>query len=271
MQRFNPDLVWLNGPVPMRLIPALGRRAVLVPYLHDFLHAPPRPWRIRGVWERIPVVLCASEAVARAAAEVGAPEDRLRVVWEPVERAQAAPEPDWAHASPVVGFVGRIEPRKGVLDLISAFRLLLERHADARLVVVGAAELDAPADYVTAVERALDELGDHAVRLGRVENATALMSWFDVLAVPSVEEPFGTVAAEALAAGTPVVATRSGGMEEYVRPGVDGELVPIGDPAALAVALEAVLARPRPTPSGERFAPELVADAVAAAFREALA
>ena len=45
--------------------------------------------------------------------------------------------------------------------------------------------------------------GDHSLFLGRVDNAAALMPWFDVLCVPSLVEPFGTVAAEALAAGTP--------------------------------------------------------------------
>ena len=68
------------------------------------------------------------------------------------------------------------------------------------------------------------------------------MPWFDVLCVPSLVEPFGTVAAEALAAGTPAVVTDSGGMPEYVTPGRNGEVVPPGAPEQLADALERVLA-----------------------------
>ena len=69
------------------------------------------------------------------------------------------------------------------------------------------------------------------------------MSWFDVLCVPSRVEPFGTVAAEALAAGTPAVVTDSGGMPEYVTPGRSGAVVEAGRPDALAAALEEVLGR----------------------------
>jgi glycosyltransferase involved in cell wall biosynthesis len=77
---------------------------------------------------------------------------------------------------------------------------------------------------------------------GPVEDARGLMAWFDVLCVPSRAEPFGTVAAEALAAGTPAVVTDSGGMGEYVTPGRSGYVVPVGDPERLADALEHALA-----------------------------
>ena len=63
------------------------------------------------------------------------------------------------------------------------------------------------------------------------------MSAFDVLAVPSIEEPLGLVALESLAAGTPVVASRTGGLPEIVRPGENGILVPPKDPKMLAQAI----------------------------------
>lgn len=264
-RRLRADLVWLNGVVTFRAVPAL--RGPFVPYLHDLLENTPRPWRSRRFWDRTPRVLCASGAVAEHARRAGAPADRLRVVWAPVERPERAPRPDWAGDGPVVGYVGRIEPRKGTLDLVRAMASVPR----AKLVVVGEPELGAPAGYAREVREAAAALGDRVLFAGRVENAPALMGWFDVLAVPSRKEPFGTVAAEALAAGTPVVATRSGGMAEYVRPGPDGELVEPGDPAALARALEAVLARGGTTEGDRRFEPDAVADAVAAAFREAIA
>ena len=99
LDRFGPDLVWLNGVVTLRAAPALGRAPLFVPYLHDLLENAPRPWRSRGFWSRTPVVMCASEAVARHAQAAGAPADRLRVVWAPVERPEPAPQPK-AEAAP---------------------------------------------------------------------------------------------------------------------------------------------------------------------------
>jgi D-inositol-3-phosphate glycosyltransferase len=76
-----------------------------------------------------------------------------------------------------------------------------------------------------------------------VDDAAGLMRRFDVLVAPSHQEPFGTVLAEAMAVGTPVVATRVGGMAEVVQDGVTGRLVEPGDPVALAEAVREVLSR----------------------------
>ena len=94
------------------------------------------------------------------------------------------------------------------------------------------------------------------------------MRHLDVLVVPSREEPFGTVLAEAMAVGTPVVATRVGGLPEVVEDGETGVLVEPGDPAALAAGVLEVLDRraemgaaarvrrsasaPTPTPSASK-------------------
>ena len=262
----SADLVWLNGLVAQRLAPALGDRP-LAPYVHDFPAFTPRPWRSERFWRRTPVVLCNSQAVAERAASLGAPAERLRVVHAPVDAPAPAPRPDWADGTPVVGFAGRIEPRKGVLDLVRA-----AREVDARFVIAGADDFGTEAGYVRAVR---DEAGENVSFLGRVEDAAGLMEWFDVLALPSHEEPFGLAAAEALAAGTPVVASRCGGPEEFIVSGVNGELVPVGDPPALAAALRATLTRApamaaAARESAARFATARVAADVAEAFREAL-
>jgi glycosyltransferase involved in cell wall biosynthesis len=120
------------------------------------------------------------------------------------------------------------------------------------------------------------EAGERTIFTGPVADARALMSWFDVLALPSHREAFGMVAVEALAAGTPVVAARGGGTEEFVVPGRNGDLVAPGDVDALAEAIRRVLPR---APSmadaaregAERFRTQAVAANVARALREALA
>ena len=68
------------------------------------------------------------------------------------------------------------------------------------------------------------------------------MRHLDVLVLPSYQEPFGTVLAEAMAVGTPVVATRVGGLPEVVDDGVTGRLVAPGRPGRLAAAVLEVLA-----------------------------
>jgi glycosyltransferase involved in cell wall biosynthesis len=255
------DLVVLNGVVTQRLAPAMAV-TTLVPYIHELIESRPRAWGTQRYWRAAPVVLCACHAVEERCRALGAPGARLRTVYAPVEAVSAAARPAWADR-PVVGFVGRIEPAKGVLDLVRAMHAV-----DARLVVIG----EGGGEYARTVRA---EAPADAVFLGAVEDARAWMSWFDVLAVPSHTEAFGTVAAEALAAGTPVVATRGTGIEEYVVPGRNGELVMPGDVDGLARAVGAVL--PRAAGMAEaaredasRFAPDRVAAAVAAALRDAL-
>lgn len=238
VRRVKPGVVWLNGVVPQRLVPALGRVPALL-HLHDIVEESPRAWRAERFWQRVPLVGCASQAVADAAREAGAPADRLRVVPEPVEVSEPAPRPDWAGGGRVVGFVGRIEPRKGVLDLLAA----AERMQDVHIVIVRGPDVEPDAAYQRLVAERSAALGDAVTTIGPVPDASALMPWFDVLCVPSLVEPFGTVAAEALAAGTPAVVTDSGGMPEYVVPGRNGDVVPVGDPARLAEALERTLGR----------------------------
>jgi glycosyltransferase involved in cell wall biosynthesis len=269
-RRLAPDLVYLNGAVTQRVAPVLLDRT-LVLHLHDLAEARSRLWRSRRFWDAVPVVLCASRAVAEAAAAVGAPADRLRTVYCPVESVTPAERPSWSADGPVIGYVGRIEPRKGTLDLLRAAQSVFERRPDARVVVVGGDDYDTDPGYRAQVEHAARELGPRVLLLGRVPDANRLMPWFDVLAVPSLREPFGTVAAEALAAGTPVAATASGGI-----PGRSGALVPPGDPLALAEALVSLLDRGPELRDAARaaaapFATERVAAAVARQLSAALA
>ena len=256
------DAVLLNGIVTQRLAPAM-RGTTLVPYIHEIADSPPRAWSSPRFWHAAPLVLCACDAVAQRCRAFGAPPDRLRTVYAPVEVEPPSERPDWADW-PVVGYVGRIEPAKGTLDLVRAMA-----RVDAHLVLIG----DGEGAYADQVRR---EAGERTHVLGRMGDPRPLLHWFDVLAVPSHREAFGTVAAEALAAGTPVVATRSGGMEEYVVPGRNGDLVPPGDTEALAHAISALLPKAASMADAaradaERFAADRVAAAVAESIHEAIA
>jgi glycosyltransferase involved in cell wall biosynthesis len=142
---------------------------------------------------------------------------------------------------PVIGYAGRLVPKKGVDTLLIALATLRERLPDARLVIAG----DGPERprleriaHTLGVGSAVDFLG-HLDAVG-LEHAMA-PAW--VQAVPSRwEEPFGLVAAEAMMRGTAVVASEAGGLTEQVVEGETGYLVPPGDALSLADALAPILA-----------------------------
>ena len=141
---------------------------------------------------------------------------------------------------PVIGFAGRLVPKKGVDVLLHAMVLLRKRVPEVRLIVAG----DGPERI--GLERLAAELGirdavDFLGHLAQDQAEHALgAAW--VQAVPTRwEEPFGLVAAEAMMRGTAVVASESGGLAEQVEPGATGYLAPAGDAAALARALEQVV------------------------------
>jgi glycosyltransferase involved in cell wall biosynthesis len=217
------DVVYLNGTVCGRLLPALPRRVHRVLHVHDIVTRTPRWWGMADV------MLADSQAVADELAPLDA-----HVVGCPIEPDPPAVDAPWPPGEqPVVGYVGRIEPRKGVLDLARA-----APRVPARVVVVGNDPFAADRTYVDEVDRA-----PGIERYDWVDGAAGLMGALDVLVLPSHQEPFGTVLAEAMNAGTPVVATRVGGIPEVVEDGVTGRLSPPGDPEALAAAIAEVLER----------------------------
>jgi glycosyltransferase involved in cell wall biosynthesis len=256
-QRF--DVVYLNSTVCGRLLPALrGVRSVL--HVHDIVDRVPRHWA------QADVVLADSQAVADRLDELEA-----KVVHFPVELDPPAVDAPWANgdakAGAVVGFVGRIEPRKGVLDLIAAAPAIRAGSPGAEVVIVGDDPWDAFPDYLAQVRAARD-----VVHVPWHDNAPGLMRHLDVLVAPSHQEPFGTVISEAMAVGTPVVATRVGGLAEIVDDGVTGLLVEPGEPDALAAAVLEVLRRrdamsAAARQAARRFGADAYADRVEALIR----
>ncbi len=256
------DLVYLNGTVSGRLLPALaGRRTVL--HVHDIVDRVPRFWSLASA------VLADSGAVAARLPGLAA-----HVVHCPVELDVADVPAPWPPAGPddggpVVGFVGRIEPRKGPLDLVDAAPRIRAGAPGARIVLVGDDPYDSAPEYAARVRSA-----EGVEHVAWVPDGAAVMRHLDVLVAPSRQEPFGTVLAEAMAAGTPVVATRVGGLAEVVEDGVTGRLVAPGRPDELAAAvLEVLAARDRMGAAARerarRFGADAYADRVEAILLEA--
>ncbi|HEY2326971.1 MAG TPA: glycosyltransferase [Gaiellaceae bacterium] len=132
-----------------------------------------------------------------------------------------------------VGWIGRMTGIKRVPDVLLAFRRLLDRGVDASLVLVG----DGPER--AQLEEQARQLGiaRRTAFVGYQRNIASYLDLFDAFLLPSGNEGTPVSAIESLAARTPVVATRVGGVPDVVRDGVDGFLTDIGDVDALADAL----------------------------------
>jgi phosphatidyl-myo-inositol alpha-mannosyltransferase len=135
-------------------------------------------------------------------------------------------------------FLGRYnEPRKGMSVLLDALPRVLERFDDLQLLIVGHGDED-------ELRSQAGGLAEHMRFLGLVDDAgkASAMRSADVYCAPNVGgESFGIVLVEAMAAATPVVASDLDAFRRVLRNGEVGSLVPVGDGAALAEALIAVL------------------------------
>ena len=250
----DSDLVhahWLPlGWVAMRL----ERPFVVQLWGTDVELARRAPWLARRILRRARLTLCASNALADAARELGAQE--VRVIGSGVELPPSVGE---EAKPPEVLYAGRLSAEKGILDLLAA--------ADngMKLTIAG----DGPLR-----ERVPDALGfvTHD-QLGPLYQRAA------VVAVPSHREGFGVVCAEAMAHGRPVVAGAVGGLLDLVVHEETGLLVPPRDVQALREALHRLLAdeklRARLGANARRRAEETlswdrVTDRTLAAYEEAL-
>lgn len=137
--------------------------------------------------------------------------------------------------------IGAIHPRKGIDVLLAAARLLRNAHPEIHFLIVG----DGEEKYVEQIKMQVitAQLDSHFHFLGWQEAPTLIAS-ADVLVSAARQETFGLTVAEAMASGTPVVATRSGGPQEIIEHMYNGMLVPIDDPESLALAIVDVLADP---------------------------
>src|SRR5204863_5817763 len=136
-------------------------------------------------------------------------------------------------------FVGRFEPRKGLLDLMKAYRILRKTGCECRLLVVGGG----PQDKEVRRYLMTRKLGGVEF-LGRVsdDERAALFKTADVYISPATGgESFGIVLLEAMAAGTAIVASDIHGYKGVVRRGREGLLVPPNDPKAIAAAIGRLL------------------------------
>jgi D-inositol-3-phosphate glycosyltransferase len=152
-------------------------------------------------------------------------------------------------------FVGRIEPLKGLETLIRAIALMSEQGVQCQvphyLAVVGgdpAASGENISDEMARLQSVRQELGMNELILFLGKRAQDSLPYYysaaDVLIMPSHYESFGMVALEAMACGTPVVASQVGGLAFLIQDGITGFVVPDGDPRELSDRLTRLLTEP---------------------------
>lgn len=259
-----------DGWAAARIGAELGVPVLATGHRADVLDVP-----LRGDRERQRVVEAIQEIdqIATVSAAIGAATEELATPRRPVvvvpngadaaafrprtgeEVARIREELGVPVDGPVISYVGKMVPRKGVTHLIEALGLLDREGVRPTLVAAGIGELRPQLE-----ERAM-ELGiARRIRwLGKIphERVPEAMAAGDMFVLPSLSEGLPTVVCEAMAAGRAVVATAVDGTPEIVRDGETGLLVPAEDPVALAAALGTLLRDPARTAEMGRRAHEI--------------
>lgn len=252
------------------LLHANSIRAGLVASLASALGAPPAVVHVRDRLPPGPVSTLVLGLLARRAAAlignssyvlvpIGSGPALRRVIHSPVDlqrfapgragRAEARRRIGVAERGPILGVVGQLTPWKAQDDAVRVVGLLRPRFPRIRLLVVGSAKFVSAETrfdnraYVEELHRLVHRLGleGHVAFLGEREDVPEILAALDVLLVPSWEEPFGRVVAEAMAMGVPVAATEVGGPREIMESGREGLLLPPRAPGRWAAALAPLL------------------------------
>jgi len=268
-RRTRPSIVHTHTPKPSiygRVAARLSRVPVVVNTVHGLYALPGDPWPKRvAVYglERLAAACSQAELVAspedlRTLRRLRVPADRLVLLhaglgidlerFNPLEvsaadRAAARRElGGTADDDVLVGVVGRLVREKGYPEVFAAATRLRARCPQVRVAAIGPDEPD-KADAVSEADRRAAERA--GVRfLGGRDDLVRLYAGMDIFVLASRREGFPLTPMEASAMGVPVVATDIRGCRQIVEDGTTGLLVPVGDPDALAAAIERLATDP---------------------------
>jgi glycosyltransferase involved in cell wall biosynthesis len=197
--------------------------------------------RMKMAWkayiEQIDVVFCCSSALRERVSKI-APRAKVRTVYNGAD-VEFFDSGRKHHPGPKrILHIGKYEQKKGQDVLLQAFRQLLNRGLDAQLTMIGAT-----GPSMESVRRQANEFGDRVHMLTNVphDRIRDFLWDSDLFVLPSRAEPFGIVLVEAGAAGLPVVASRVGGIPEFLNHGRTALLVEPGDVQGLADAMARLL------------------------------
>jgi glycosyltransferase involved in cell wall biosynthesis len=201
-------------------------------YVHD--------WGLERTVESIngsACVVCCSPSVAANIRQIYAYDGLIHTIPFMIEDPPDTLQPRESSQRVVFGAIGRLVPHKHHAGLIHAIGTLRAEGSDVGLLIAG----DGPTR--PDLERLAADLGlaDHVTFTGEFESLESVMARFDVFALVSSSESQCMPITESMAYGKPVIATRFGGIPDFVEEGVTGTLVEIGDQSALVEAMRALV------------------------------
>jgi glycosyltransferase involved in cell wall biosynthesis len=147
---------------------------------------------------------------------------------------------------PLIGIVGQLTPWKGHRHFLNAACKVVEKDRSAKFLIIGDSRLTNGNIYRKELENLVGTLGlsKNVIFTGFRTDIRRIVSSLDILVNASSSEPFGMTIIEAMALGTPVVATETGGVSEIITDGKDGKLFPAGNADRLAIAILDILDDP---------------------------
>jgi L-malate glycosyltransferase len=250
IKQVKPDIVHAHDPHGVAM-------AALALSMSTQLAKPPLiaqrrvDFRIRGnslsrwKYRQVDCFVCSSEAIRQLLIQDGVPAPRVVTVHEGIDLEHVAKAPRlnlheelWLpHNAPVVGNIAALVPHKGQKHLVEAAARVVQQVPDARFVIAGEGELR------ESLERQIREhhLEKHVFLTGFRPDVLSVLKAFDIFVMSSVMEGLGTSLLDAMAAGTPIVGTRAGGIPEVIADGETGFLVEPRDHHAMARAIVRLL------------------------------
>lgn len=204
-------------------------RHILSPLKETLLH--------RWLYKKIDRVIAVSQAVKNRISVF--PSEKITVIHNGIDinvfyaakPGMLRKELNLSPATKIVGMVGRVHPSKGHATFLESIPAIVSRYPDVVFVIVGDGE------YVAQLKK----MNAPVHFLGKRNNIPEIMKDLDAFIMASLNEPFGLVTVEALAAGCVVVANNTGGTAEIITDGETGILVLPQDPEQLAQAVIRVL------------------------------
>ncbi|MCP9849778.1 glycosyltransferase family 4 protein [Cyanobium sp. Morenito 9A2] len=205
-------------------------------------------------WERERAFTLQADEVAAPSQAIG---DRITADWG-LNPAQVAVFPNPFTPAPgllelplpeavgTVGFLGRLETRKGIFEFAEALRPLLRRHPFLNVRFIGPSWPTQRGEAERWLRRYLHHFINRVTFTGGIASSALAreLGVCDVVVLPSRWESFGLVCAESMAAGRVVIGSSAGGMAEQIEHGHSGLLVPPRSPGAITAALEALIEQP---------------------------
>ena len=249
------DLVFTNSAAVCSGALAAGRAGV--PHIwsiHELLGETPLLVSLFGRRRLVRDILRRSTRVivnSRATAGVFGRDGRVRLVYNGVDAPSASPDSEaglkkslgLGPEDTVLGVVGKVYRDKGQEDVVRALPALRERYPQIRLLIVGGFR-DRSSRSTLDATVSENRLENHVLYLGQRNDVPGLLRIMDLLVVASRIDSFGLCVLEAMAAGTPVLALRAGGLPEIISHGKDGFLMDSADAAGIRDAVVSALSSP---------------------------